>query len=67
MGEVCLGGHVGGGEGIQAADTKMRPYGTCFRVCLEGGVGVEDKQLNTTNVPIWIHWWWEGMYGRGGK
>ena len=23
-------------------------------VCLEGGVGVEDKQLNTTNVPIWV-------------
>jgi len=23
-------------------------------VYLEGGVGVEDKQPNTTNVPIWV-------------
>ena len=41
---TCLGGHVEGGE---AADTKMRRYAARFRVCLEGGVGVEDKQPNT--------------------
>ena len=48
---TCLGGHVGGGE---AADTKTRRYAARFRVCLEGGVGVEDKQPNTTNVPNWV-------------
>ena len=44
-------GHVGGGE---AADTKTRRYAAHFHVCLEGGVGVEDKQLNTTNIPNWV-------------
>ena len=51
---TCLGGHIGGGERMQAADVKMHPVWVHFRVCLEGGVGVEDKQPNTANVPIWV-------------
>src|SRR6266508_2515485 len=39
---------------------KTHAYRVHFCVCLEGGVGVEDKQPNTTNMPIWIHWWCSG-------
>ena len=34
-----------------------------FRVYLEGGVGVEDKQPNTTNIPIWVCWWCSDVEG----